>query len=435
MLQCIGYYCQLAFFIFASSFVLAQANYISYLTGDSKDTIVAVQPAIVLAGGGTDNDDAMKWMLSRSKGGDILVIRASGSDGYNDYFYSELGITVNSVESIVFNSRNASYDAYILKKIDEAETIFIAGGDQGKYYAYWNNTPVGDLLKEIIQNRTKVVGGTSAGMLILGSIVYAPTGSGVTSTEALADPFHPNMSEMEYNTFMQAPVFKNMVFDTHFDDRNRAGRLMVFLARSAQDRNIRARAIACNESTVVCIDENNIASIFGDSPSYPDFAYFCEVNCEDSWRPLIIEISKPLHWTTLNNNAVIVQKLKGTKTASAKFNLNTWKFVTEGDIEYWQVENGILNKTNATFSGCRFFLSGIKDADIIVPDLYPNPSEYMVNFSYSDKAILYSSDGLNLSNCTNCKQIDVSKFASGNYLLVLSNGDVRSTTKMLILPH
>ena len=36
-------------------------------------------------GGASENDAAMAWFLERAGGGDVLVLRASGSDGYNDY--------------------------------------------------------------------------------------------------------------------------------------------------------------------------------------------------------------------------------------------------------------------------------------------------------------------------------------------------------------
>ena len=43
--------------------------------------------------------------------------------------YSGLGVSVNSVETIVFNS-SASSEAYIHQKIQQAEAIWFAGGDQ-----------------------------------------------------------------------------------------------------------------------------------------------------------------------------------------------------------------------------------------------------------------------------------------------------------------
>ena len=36
----------------------------------------------------------MQWFLQRAGGGDVLILRVSGSDGYQDYFYNELGVDV-----------------------------------------------------------------------------------------------------------------------------------------------------------------------------------------------------------------------------------------------------------------------------------------------------------------------------------------------------
>jgi cyanophycinase-like exopeptidase len=88
---------------------------------------------ICMMGGATENDNALRWFLERSSGGDILILRTSGSDSYNDYFYSELGVSVNSVETIVFNTAEASTNSYVLDKILKAEAIWFAGGNQWDY--------------------------------------------------------------------------------------------------------------------------------------------------------------------------------------------------------------------------------------------------------------------------------------------------------------
>ncbi len=48
-------------------------------------------PGSVLMGGSTDVDEAFVWMNELSGGGDFVILRATGSDGYNDYIY-EMGI-------------------------------------------------------------------------------------------------------------------------------------------------------------------------------------------------------------------------------------------------------------------------------------------------------------------------------------------------------
>jgi hypothetical protein len=39
-------------------------------------------------GGGTDVDAGFRWMLPRCNGGNFVVIRASGTDAYNEYIYN-----------------------------------------------------------------------------------------------------------------------------------------------------------------------------------------------------------------------------------------------------------------------------------------------------------------------------------------------------------
>lgn len=264
---------------------LSGQDFVSFFTGDTSNVIVSVEPAVVLAGGGSDNDDAMRWMLSRAKGGDVVVLRASGGSGYNPYFYSELGVQVNSVETIVFRNRNAAFDPYVLRRLLEAEVIFIAGGDKTVYFNYWQGTPVAAVLHRALNNMDIVIGGTSAGMMILSDVIYTPTTQSVTSSEALSDPYHPHIDSLRRYNLVQSPVLTNTITDTHFDNRNRAGRLVTFMARMAHDWSWRVRAKAANEATVICIDTLLIARIFGEFPAYQDFAYFLRPTCDSPWKP------------------------------------------------------------------------------------------------------------------------------------------------------
>ena len=96
-------------YLLISANLLNAQSYTSYFTGSSLDTDTDPFGGVCLMGGATEDDNAMIWFLEQANGGDILVLRASGSDGYNDYFYSDLGVNVNSVESIVFNNASAAY--------------------------------------------------------------------------------------------------------------------------------------------------------------------------------------------------------------------------------------------------------------------------------------------------------------------------------------
>jgi cyanophycinase-like exopeptidase len=356
---------------------LAQ-TYTSWITGDTADaTPTGYLPGLVLAGGGGDNDPAMTWMLERAAGGDVVVIRASGSDGYNNYFFNQLGVSVNSVETIRFDSGAAAYDPYVQQRIQEAEVLFIAGGDQYVYFEYWKDTPIGQIIQDLLTEKQITVGGTSAGMAILGQAYYAPSQLGVLSNEALGDPFHEYMDVLGWKDFLEAPFMAHTVTDTHFDQRDRAGRTTTFLARLTHDHGFRAKGIAANEYTAVCIDENGIGRVFGEYPQYPDdLVYFLQVNCHAPIEPETCTPGEPLHWVR-NEEAVKVYVVPATESGAHTFDLKDWTTATGGAWENWWVENGDLVKsTGAEPADCAGWTSvgdagyGMRDARF---EVFPNP--------------------------------------------------------------
>jgi len=308
--------------------------YTNWIVGNPADAQTNHQSGTVLAGGGGDNDDAMTWMLQRADGGDVVVIRSSGSNGYNDYFFSDLGVNVHSVETILIPSQAAANDPYVAQQIENAEVLFIAGGDQYEYWQYWHGTPVQDAINYLINEKGATVGGTSAGMAIMGHLYYAPENLGVTSQEAMRNPYHENMSFIGQDDFIQNPILQNTLTDTHFEQRDREGRSFAFLARTVVDWDIRTFLIACNEYTAVCVDENGIGQVFGDYPAYDDFAYFMQVNCFPNNTPEQCEPGEKLIWKG-NREVVKVYKVPGTSNGSNNFDLNTWTSGNGGSWEDW----------------------------------------------------------------------------------------------------
>lgn len=104
----------------------ADANYTYYLTGNAADAPPArTEGALLLMGGGTDVDEAFRWFIRKAGGGDIVVLRASGADGYNNDLFTKLG-GVDSVETILFHRRAASEDPRVLEIIRAADGIWLA---------------------------------------------------------------------------------------------------------------------------------------------------------------------------------------------------------------------------------------------------------------------------------------------------------------------
>jgi cyanophycinase-like exopeptidase len=416
-------------------------TYTSYFTGNSMDSIPTLTGGLCLMGGATEDDNAMEWFLGKANGGDILVLRASGSDGYNNYMYSGLGVSVNSVETIVFNSALAANDLYIHQRIKQADGIWFAGGDQWDYISYWRNTAIDSLINEVISTRNIVIGGTSAGMAILGGFYFSAQNGTITSSTALSNPFHNNVT-VDSLEFISNNYLSDVITDTHYDDPDRKGRHLVFLSRILADYGIAAKGIACDEYTAVCIDNNGIAKVYGSYPTYDDNAYFIQTNCElSNITPEDCTPSNPLDWN-LGNEAIKVYKVKGTNNGANTFDLNDWESGVGGIWEDWHVNLGVLNEQAGLQLNCLLVsISDLNKNQII--SLFPNPADnyLVVEFNeYHDITGLIQLRNLlgyvvkeykgNLS-----KQVlfDVNELTSGLYLIELTFGDKKTIQKKVVI--
>ncbi|CAF3907390.1 unnamed protein product [Rotaria magnacalcarata] len=305
------------------------------LIGDPNDVSTTTVGATIIVGGGQDVDEVYQWMIEKAGGGDFVVLRASGTDAYNSYIY-ELG-SINSVETLLIDSRTLANNALVERTILSAEAVFIAGGDQANYVNFWKNTKVHHALN-FVRNVKKIpVGGTSAGCAILGEAYFSALEGTVTSPEALSNPYM-NLVTLGYKDFMNQPYLSNVITDSHFDNRDRHGRLVTFLARMNHDHGIQARGIGLDESTAVCIESNGIGKIIGSGS-----AYFLTQNGMDS-TPETCRDGSPLDWYRYQK-AVKVYKIQATTDGSHTFDLNTWGSGTGGIHMYYYVRGGVLYKT------------------------------------------------------------------------------------------
>jgi cyanophycinase len=236
-----------------------------WLVGGEGDAEAATVAGLILMGGGADVDAAFEWQRDRIGGGDVVVLRASGADGYNEYLYEDIG-GVDSVETLLVDSRALAAEPYVRWALDHAEAIFLAGGDQSVYLDAWRDTPVADALAGAWA-RGAVVGGTSAGCAVLGAIVYSAAEGTVYSDEALADPYNEYMTlERDFVAF---PPLAGVVTDTHFAARDRMGRLLAFAARAITDAwTASPLGLGIDEATALVVDETGLATVLGEGAVY-----------------------------------------------------------------------------------------------------------------------------------------------------------------------
>ena len=314
---------------------LEQDPYTSYFTGNKMDKEVQPTFGITMMGGRSEHDEAMKWFLQKANGGDILVLRASGSDGYNKYLFSELGITVNSVESIVIDNEEAAHHPYVVERIKKAEAIWMAGGNQWNYIHFWGNSPMKAALNAHISVKKGAIGGTSAGMAVLGDWYFSAQNGSITSEEALSNPYDEKVTLG--NSFLNIQVLENTITDTHYANRNRQGRHTSFMAKIAQESAQQVYGIACDEYTAVCIDETGLARIFGHYPEKTEAVYFIQTSCIDNNSPEKLSQGEPLTWNR-NKSALSVYKVIANESGTQTFNLNDWKTGNGGEWKHWYVQ-------------------------------------------------------------------------------------------------
>jgi len=246
----------------SSELIQESDNYKYYCTGNCKVSVeVQTFPGLVLMGGGLDVDNAFIWMINRSKGGDFLVIRTDDDPTYDPYIYAFGGL--NSAATLVLFNRSASYLPFVVNTISAADALWMAGGDQWTYYSFWKDSPVEVVLNELINFKGVPVGGTSAGMESLGQFVSTAefsTTEELTSKEALNNPYYPLVTIGD--DFLNANYMQNVITDAHFEQRDRMGRLVTFLARLLEDvwASV-ARGIACDQGTALLVEPGGMTSV------------------------------------------------------------------------------------------------------------------------------------------------------------------------------
>lgn len=305
-------------------------------------------PGVLLIGGAEEakagEDAATRWFLKRADGGNYLVLRSGGLGEQASWICDHYEGWISSAAELSIDSREAANDPEVIQYIRQADALFIAGGDQDAYENDWEGSAVETAINDLIHRKQIPIAGTSAGMAILGDYYYAPAHDGVLSSELLNDPFHHNTKDIYRSDFIQVPILKGVITDTHLDrvdDDNpepRYGRIFGLLARIMSDPRNQPPyyAIGLEEGAFVAIDQHGIAQVFGNGKAKGQDAYFLQPT---GALPEQIQPGLPLIWNH-QGKAVKVYHIAGTPEGSGTFDLNTWSKASGGTWEYWYTTGG-----------------------------------------------------------------------------------------------
>lgn len=183
---------------------------------------------MLLVGGGTEDygdwsDLPYGWAVEQADSGRVLIIGHSPASNWLPDYFMDLGASyARNLTVASFSDANAPWMADTVAAYD---LIFFRGGDQWAYIDAF----LGSALQAAVLGHWtagKAVGGTSAGCAILSGWMFSAESGTVYPDEVLEDPFNTYMAfEPGLWAFQQ-----DWIFDTHYTERGRQGRLPGFLA-------------------------------------------------------------------------------------------------------------------------------------------------------------------------------------------------------------
>ena len=218
---------------------------------------------LMVAGGGGEaaggwSDAPYRWVVEKTSNKRIAVITYdnTATQWIPNYFVS---LGAKSAKNFIINSRSAANSQVLYDSLITYSGVFIKGGDQWKYYDYYKGTKVQDALQHIY-DKGGVISGTSAGAAIISPIVYTAEIASVDPATALLNAYTSQITLK--NDFLQT-LPERYIYDTHFIERGRFGRLPAFMATWYKTKNEIATGIGVDDHTALCIDTTGNAKIFG----------------------------------------------------------------------------------------------------------------------------------------------------------------------------
>ncbi len=128
--------------------------------------------SVLLVGGGSEKNNVNSWSTSAYKqaaaGKRVAVIGTStGSLAYYLTRYCD----ASYAKEFAVSSRDSADSQILYDTLLTYQMIFFRGGDQYDYYRYYRNTRLQQAV-ETLFSQGGVIGGTSAGMHILSSVLF-----------------------------------------------------------------------------------------------------------------------------------------------------------------------------------------------------------------------------------------------------------------------
>lgn len=282
----------------------------------------------------------------------------STSEAITDQWVGGAALGLSSVETLIIPDSDAANDEKVSAIVSRADVVFIGGGDQSNYIKYWKGTRLDSTLQQLLKNNIPL-GGTSAGLAVLGQFDFSALNDTITSDEAMKNPYDKNITFDPdplslTGGFIAPPELAYMIFDSHFDGVDRMGRLITFISRliafdgraGCPGGILSASTSSPTSARGIGIDEETALLVQGNGASRPVTATR-STNISTTTESAVYFVRPSVApgvcaaRTPLTIHGVEIKKLADSNTV---FNLSDWSGVPVH--EFLDVDSGVLSTTN-----------------------------------------------------------------------------------------
>jgi cyanophycinase len=178
---------------------------------------------------------------------DIVILPQPSvlADTGQEYASLFLKLGARSARSLEFRTRAEAFAENLLSAVQSASGIFISGGTQMRLPALIGGTPLEAAILDAYR-RGVIVAGTSAGAAVMPKVMIAYGKGGPTPREGSAQ-FAPGLGLTE-----------KIVFDQHFRQKDRLGRLLYLIASHPG-----LLGIGIDENTAAIVENENFITVAG----------------------------------------------------------------------------------------------------------------------------------------------------------------------------
>lgn len=221
--------------------------------------LFAQSGSFLIVGGGSEKNNPNGWSTPAYKlaaEGKRVAVIGTSTGSLAPYLTRYCGASY--AKEFAVASRDSADSQILYDSLMTYQMIFFRGGDQYDYYRYYRNTKLQEAV-EVIYSQGGTIGGTSAGMHILSSVIFTAKNGTVYPYEAIENPHNRYMTLAD--DFFD--FFPGHFFDTHFSERSRFARLAGFLAKYNFDNEVNLIGIGMDDMSCMFVDSNNIGTVYG----------------------------------------------------------------------------------------------------------------------------------------------------------------------------